>query len=59
VTLAEGFDASAVRLTGNVVGRAPFTGSLTHRGWRVTETRLPKVAAGHDLSILAPAEVEL
>jgi hypothetical protein len=59
VTLAEGFDASAVRLTGNVVGRAPFAGSLTHRGWRVTETRLPKVAAGHDLSILAPAEVEL
>jgi hypothetical protein len=59
VTLAEGFDASAVRLTGNVVGRAPFAGSLTHRGWRVTETRLPKVAAGHDLSILSPAEVEL
>ena len=59
VTLAEGFYASAVRLTGNVGGRAPFAGSLTHRGWRVTETRLPKVAAGHDLSILAPAEVEL
>ena len=59
VTLAEGFDSSAVRLTGNVVGRPPFTGRLTHRGWRVTETRLPKVAAGHDLSVVAPAEVEL
>jgi hypothetical protein len=59
LTLAEGFDAQAVRLTGNVVGQPPFTGTLTHRGWRVTETRLPKVAAGHDLSILAPAEVEL
>jgi len=59
VTLAEGFDASAVRLAGNVVGQAPFTGSLVHRGWRVTETRLPQVAAGHDLTILAPAEVEL
>lgn len=59
VTLAEGFDASAVRLTGNVVGQAPFTGNLVHRGWRVTETRLPQVAAGHDLAILAPAEVEL
>lgn len=59
LTLAEGFDSSAVRLTGNVVGRAPFTGRLTHRGWRVTEVRLPKVAAGHDLSVLAPAEVEL
>lgn len=59
VTLAEGFDASAVRLTGNVVGQAPFTGSLVHRGWRVTEARLPQVATGHDLTILAPAEVEL
>jgi len=59
VTLAEGFDASAVRLAGNVVGQAPFTGNLVHRGWRVTETRLPQVAAGHDLTILAPAEVEL
>jgi len=59
VTLEEGFDASAVRLTGNVVGQPPFSGSLNHRGWRVSETRLPKVAAGHDLSILAPAEVEL
>jgi len=59
VMLAEGFDASAVRLTGNLVGQAPFSGSLVHRGWRVTETRLPQVAAGHDLAILAPAEVEL
>ncbi len=59
VTLEEGFDASAVRLTGQVVGQAPFTGSLTHRGWRVADIRLPKVAAGHDLAIVAAAEVEL
>ncbi len=59
ITLAEGFDSSAVRLTGNVVGQAPFTGNLTHQGWRVTEVKLPKIAVGHDLSILAPAEVEL
>jgi hypothetical protein len=59
VTIPAGFDSSAVRLTGNLVGQAPFTGSLTHRGWRVTEIRLPQVAAGHDLAIVAPAEVEL
>jgi len=59
VTLVEGFDASMVRLTGHVVGQAPFTGNLVHRGWRVTETKLPQIAAGHDLTILAPAEVEL
>ncbi len=59
VTLESGFDAAAVRLTGNVVGHPPFSGTLTHRGWRVTEVRLPKIASGHDLAIVAPAEVEL
>lgn len=59
VTLEKGFDAAAVRVTGKVVGEPPFSGTLTHRGWRVTEVRLPKVAAGHDARILAQAEVEL
>lgn len=59
ITLPAGFDAAAIRITGNVVGQPPFHGSLTHRGWRVDETRLPKLASGHELRIVAPAEVEL
>lgn len=59
ITLPAGFDAAAVRLTGNVVGQAPFTGTLSHRGWRATEVRLPKLAASHDARVIAPAEVEL
>ncbi|ANG63914.1 hypothetical protein A8C75_16470 [Marinobacterium aestuarii] len=59
VTLAEGFNAQEVRLTGNVVGTAPFTGTLVHRGWKVTEVKLPKLASGHDTRVIAPAEVEL
>ena len=59
LTLAEGFDAAAVRLTGKVVGKPPFTGTLGHRGWRVTDTRLPLLAPGHDPAIVAQAEVEL
>jgi hypothetical protein len=59
VTLEEGFDAGAVRLTGNVVGKAPFKGALSHRGWRASAVRLPQLAEKHDASILAPAEVEL
>ena len=59
VTLAAGFDAAAVRVTGNVVGQAPFVGTLSHRGWRVTDTRLPLLAPGHDPAIVAQAEVEL
>jgi len=59
VTLAEGFDAASVRLTGNVVGKAPFTGTLSHRGWRASKVTLPQLADSHDARVLAPAEVEL
>jgi hypothetical protein len=59
VTLEEGFDAGSVRLTGNVVGKAPFKGTLSHRGWRATDVRLPQLAKEHDATVLAPAEVEL
>ena len=59
VTLPAGFDAAAVRLSGHVVGEAPFSGTLGHRGWRATEIRLPRLAEGHDARILAQAEVEL
>ncbi|NOV23837.1 DUF2760 domain-containing protein [Cupriavidus necator] len=59
VTLADGFDASAIRLTGNVVGSAPFHGAISHRGWKVDEVRLPRLAERHDASVIAPAEVEL
>jgi hypothetical protein len=59
ITLEEGFDAASVRLTGNVVGKAPFKGTLSHRGWRATDVRLPQLAKEHDATVLAPAEVEL
>ena len=59
VTIADGFDATAIRLTGNVVGTPPFSGCLTHRGWRVTDARLPKLTQSHNASVLAPADVEL
>ncbi|MGR9052396.1 MAG: DUF2760 domain-containing protein [Gammaproteobacteria bacterium] len=59
ITLPKGFDAAAVRLTGNIVGEAPFTGSLVHKGWQVTEFRMPKLTSGHNAKIIAPAEVEL
>jgi hypothetical protein len=59
ITLEAGFDAAALRPTGNLVGEPPFTGTLAHRGWRALEVRLPKLAQGHDVKVIAPAEVEL
>lgn len=59
VTLPAGFNAAEVRVTGNVVGQPPFTGTLVHRGWKAVEANLPKLADGHDARIIAQAEVEL
>ena len=59
ITLPKGFDAGSIRITGNIVGQAPFNGTLVHRGWKATEVKLPKITEGHDVKIVAPAEVEL
>ncbi|MEJ5028448.1 DUF2760 domain-containing protein [Comamonas sp. MYb69] len=59
ITLQAGFDAAAVRLTGHVVGQAPFTGTLGHRGWQVTEVKLPQLTDTAAAKVLAQAEVEL
>ncbi|MCX7098197.1 MAG: DUF2760 domain-containing protein [Methylococcales bacterium] len=59
VTLQDGFDAASVRLTGDIIGSAPFTGTLIHKGWKITASNLPKLTLGHNAAIIAPAEVEL
>jgi len=60
VTVDRGFDPAAIRVTGNVRGEPPYRGVLRHPGWRTTGgLKLPTRAANHDVSILAPAEVEI
>ena len=59
VELPQGFDAAAVRLTGNVVGNPPFKGVLRHHGWRAAEVKLGPPPTGQPADLLAPAEVEL
>lgn len=59
VALDENFDRSAFQLTGNVSGSAPYNGTLVHKGWKVAELNLPSVVEGTDLTVVAPAEVEL
>jgi len=59
VTVPKGFDPSAVLLTGNVTGEAPYSGELQHAGWRVKQYTLPGVAAGHDPMVIQPAEVQI
>ncbi|MBN1203642.1 MAG: DUF2760 domain-containing protein [Myxococcaceae bacterium] len=59
VTVPAGFDAKRIRLTGNVAGQPPYSGSLKHHGWVTEEVLLPTLSPAMDPRVLAPAEVEL
>ena len=59
IELEEGFDPSAIKLTGNVGAAGPRRGVLKHRGWRAESFQLPHAVGSHDVTILAPAEVDL
>ena len=59
VVLSAGFDPATVKLLGNLTGQPPVKGVLRHRGWHVTEVRLPSLPEGAAREIVAPAEVEI
>ena len=59
MSVSEGIDSGAIKLTGNVAGKPPYAGTLRHKGWRISELRLPTPTDGHDPHVIAPAEVEL
>jgi len=59
VNVPRGYDASRVRVVGNVVGEPPYRATLKHQGWVATELRFPKLVPGMDLRVIAPAEVEI
>ncbi len=59
IVVDKGFDASRIKLTGNVTGEPPFKGALQHRGWRVGKFDLPTLSGSPDPAIIIPAEVEI
>lgn len=61
ITIPAGFDAGAIRLTGEVSGDPPFKGIVRHRGWQVDKVQLPQITTTERKQdwILAPAEVEI
>jgi hypothetical protein len=59
VSVDAGFDPAQVRLSGNVGGAPPFSGTLQHGGWRAVAVHLPESPGGFDPSVIAPAEVEI
>ncbi len=57
---APGGNAALVKFIGNVPASGKAKGgALRHRGWRATSASLPKLSSKQDLTILAPAEIEV
>ena len=63
VTVPKDHAADEYRLTGNLSGEAPFSGTLVHKGWKTASVKLPRlidVAADETrLPAIAPAEVDV
>lgn len=59
VKVPAGHDPSQIRLIGSVTGRPPFEGTLRHHGWRAQHINLTDLPAGHDPTVICPAEVEI
>ena len=52
------FDPAEFRLTGNVAGEGPFSGTVAHHGWKATRCEVP-TWTGQETSALIVAPVEL
>lgn len=52
-------DPNVVKFVGNVPAKPPSGGTLRHKGWRAAKVDLPSVPAKLDVTIIAPAEIEI
>jgi hypothetical protein len=61
VQVPAGYPADEYRLVGRIVGSAPFSGVLVHRGWKSDKVELPQLLRGaaDRLPAIAPAEIEV
>jgi hypothetical protein len=59
MTVAAGFDPSAIRVVGNLGANPPYTGMVRHRGWQAKEIKLQPLPAGQNARVVAPAEIEV
>jgi hypothetical protein len=59
-TRIESRDPNSVKLLGNVPADGNASqGILRHKGWRVEKVDLPKLSPGQNVTVLAPAEIEI
>lgn len=53
-------DSGRYRVTGNVAGEPPFSGTLVHHGWEAARCELPKWNGSDEAAlVVAPVELEV
>lgn len=52
-------DPSLVKFIGNVPATTPNGGVLRHKGWRARKADLPALNPRQDITVIAPAEIEI
>ncbi len=52
-------DPAVVKFIGNVPAQPPAGGLLRHKGWRAASANLPPLNPKQDVSVIAPAEIEV
>jgi len=59
MTVAAGYDPSAIRVVGNLGTSPPYTGTVRHRGWQAKSVQLQPLPSGQNPKVIAPAEIEV
>jgi hypothetical protein len=58
-TQAPSANPELVKFVGNVPAQPPSGGILRHKGWRAANVDLPTLGGTGDVTVLAPAEIEI
>ncbi len=59
VTIPEGFNGQEIKILGKSTQKAPFTGTLKHKGWKAHKHSLPKALGELQDEVIQAAEVEV
>lgn len=59
IQVSKGYDPEEIKVVGKVKGEPPFSGTLTHRGWKAQKRSLPKKSSEQIHDVICPAEVEI
>lgn len=59
IHIPKGYNPAEIKVVGKVKGEPPFTGVLTHRGWKAQKRSLPRKTSEQTPEVICPAEVEI